>query len=682
MDAQEAKREIERLSEQLHHYNYKYYQESESEISDYEFDMLLKKLEDLEAEYPQYKLPDSPTQRVGGGISKQFPTVKHRYPMLSLGNTYNEGELRDFHNRVVKAIGEAVEYVCELKFDGVAISLTYEDGLLVRAVTRGDGVQGDDITLNAKTIKTIPLSVKAAGLPQSFEVRGEVFMTMDRFAAINQEIEEENERRQAEGKKPQRLLANPRNATSGTLKMQDSAVVAKRGLSCFAYSLMGAEIGLETHYDSLQALRQWRFHVSDTFRKCNSIEEVISFVQEWEEKRLNFPVETDGIVIKVNSLAQQAALGFTAKSPRWAIAYKYKAQEASTTLLSVAYQVGRTGAVTPVANLKAVPLAGTTVKRATLHNADELERLDLHEGDTVYIEKGGDIIPKITRVNKGLRVAGAEQVRFISKCPACGTELVRREGEAAHYCPNAAGCPPQLRGRVEHFIQRKAMDVDSLGPETIEQLFEKGLIAQPADLYGLTKQDLLQLERFGEKSAENLLKGLEQSKGVPFPRVLFALGIRYVGETVAEKLAEHFGEIDALKTANMEALVAVHEIGERIAESVTQYFAQAENLAHLEKLKAAGLQLKMPEGTASTEPVPSAAFTGKTFVISGTFQQYGRDELKKLIKNKGGKVASSVSGKTDYLVAGENMGPAKLEKAEKLGISMLSEAQIAEMLQA
>lgn len=678
MNEDQVLAEINELTSRLNHYNYQYYQKSVSEISDYEFDILLKKLEALEEKYPSLKRADSPTQRVGGAITKEFETVKHRYPMLSLGNTYSEEELRDFHNRIIKAIGEDFEYVCELKFDGVALSLTYEEGILTRAVTRGDGVQGDDITLNARTIASIPLSVKAEGLPAVFEVRGEVFLTRQRFAELNRQITEENRQREHKGKRPNRLLANPRNATSGTLKMQDSAEVARRRLGCYVYSLLGKETGIGTHEEALQKLEKWHFNVSETWKKCGTLEDVLQFIEEWEKKRLKFPVETDGIVIKVNRFDQQEDLGFTAKSPRWAIAYKYKAQAASTTLLTVDFQVGRTGAVTPVANLEPVPLAGTIVKRATLHNANEIERLSLHLGDAIFIEKGGDIIPKITGVDTRQRPEGAEKVRFVENCPACQTPLVRKEGEAAFYCPNITGCPPQLKGKVEHFIQRRAMNVESLGPETIEQLFQHGLVRNPADLYTITREQLLQLERFGKKSADNVLEGIDSTRKVDFPKVLFALGIRYVGETVAEKLARHFGTIERLASASMEELVAVNEIGERIAESVRQFFALEENRQYIERLKKAGLQFEteaLPETVAE-----ASAIAGKSFVISGTFQHYERDELKQLIKQKGGKVLSAVSGKLNYLVAGENMGPAKLEKARKLNIEIILEEQFRQML--
>ncbi|MDW7691399.1 NAD-dependent DNA ligase LigA [Flammeovirgaceae bacterium SG7u.111] len=678
-DKEAIKEEILSLSKKIDHYNTQYYQNDTSEISDYDFDMLIQRLVELEEKHPEYRLADSPTLRVGGAITKNFPTVRHKYRMLSLGNTYSAEDLDDFHNRIVKSIGDSFEYICELKFDGVAISLWYENGILTKAVTRGDGVQGDDVTPNARTIQTIPLVVKGENIPEFFEVRGEVFMTKGAFQKINEGIAEENKEREVAGKKPLKLLANPRNAASGTLKMQDSSVVAKRKLACFCYSLMGDSLPYEGHGDALKQLEKWGFNVSDSYRRCKTLDEVKAFIAEWEEKRLDFPVETDGIVIKVDSFHQQEELGFTAKSPRWAIAYKYKAESASTTLNEVTYQVGRTGAVTPVANLQPVFLAGTTVKRASLHNANEVDRLDLHLGDMVYIEKGGEIIPKITGVNKTKRPLNAEKVLFIHECPACGTPLEQKEGEAAHYCPNILSCPPQVRGRVEHFIQRKAMDVDSIGPETIDQLFSTGLIAEPADLYSLNKEQLIStLERFKEKSAEKLLEGVEKSKTIAFPRVLFGLGIRYVGATVAEKLAMAFGSIDKLAAASFEELIAVDEIGDRIAESVIEYFGEERNLTHVEKLKQAGVQLEMQAG--AVVEVTSDALAGKSFVVSGVFAEFSRDELKDTIKQFGGKVVSGVSSKVDFLVAGDKMGPAKLEKAEKLGVQIISEEEFKKMV--
>lgn len=679
MTEQEAQEQIKALSTRIRHLNEQYYLHDTSEVSDYEFDMMLEKLIALENQFPALVLPDSPSQRVGGTITKNFNAIKHRYPMLSLSNTYNEEELLEFDKRVAKLLPEEqFEYTCELKFDGVALSLTYENGTLLRAVTRGDGVQGDEITQNAKTIMDVPLSIKGANIPALFEVRGEVFLTRQRFDELNKEIEEENVKREEAGKKPIKLLANPRNAASGTLKMQDSAVVAKRKLGFFAYSLVWDDMDITTHADALHQLEQWKFNVSDTYKKCADIQEVIIFINAFESKRPAFPVETDGIVVKINSFAQQETLGFTAKSPRWAIAYKYKAESASTILEEVTYQVGRTGAVTPVANLQPVQLAGTVVKRASLHNANEIERLDLYLGDTVYIEKGGEIIPKITGVNTDLRKADAEKVDFITNCPDCTTQLERKEGEAAFYCPNETGCPTQIKGRIEHFIQRKAMDVDSLGPETIEQLYEKGFLKHPGDLYKLTKEQLLSLERFGEKSADNLLEGLEKSKEIAFPRVLFALGIRYVGATVAEKLAMHFKNIDAIIAADLETLIAVHEIGERIAESLVNYLSVEENRQVIESLKTAGLQFEMAEDALPAEG--EAILEGKSFLVSGVFTNFEREELKQLIKSKGGKVVSAVSGKLDYLIAGEKAGGSKLKKAEALAVKVISEEEFLSLL--
>jgi len=679
MTEKEAQDKIKSLSAKIHHLNEQYYLQDTSEVSDYEFDMLLEELVALEKEFPELALSDSPSKRVGGTVTKNFNTVKHRYPMLSLGNTYSEEELKEFDKRIAKLLpDEKFEYTCELKFDGVALSLTYENGSLLRAVTRGDGVQGDEITENAKTIMDIPLRIQGNDLPPTFEVRGEVFLTKQRFAELNKEIAAENQQREKEGKRPIKLLANPRNAASGTLKMQDSSVVAKRKLGFFAYSLVWDNMPIESHSDALKQLEEWKFNVSDTYKKCSDIEETITFIKDFEKKRADFPVETDGIVLKVNSFIQQEQLGFTAKSPRWAIAYKYKAESANTILKEVTYQVGRTGAVTPVANLEPVLLAGTTVKRASLHNANEVERLGLHLNDTVYIEKGGEIIPKITGVNLAARPENAEKIHFIEQCPDCGTQLERKEGEAAHYCPNVTGCPTQIKGRIEHFIQRKAMNVESLGPETIEQLYEKGYLKHPGDLYKLTKEQLLQLERFGEKSADNLLDGLEKSKEIAFPRVLFALGIRFVGATVAEKLAMHFKNIEALAKADVEALVAVYEIGERIAESLVSYFSIAQNREVIQSLKEEGLQFEIKEENIPSEE--EAVLQGKTFLVSGVFSNFERDALKALIKQKGGKVLSAVSGNLDYLIAGEKAGGSKLKKAEALSIKVISEEEFLSLL--
>ncbi len=668
MTTQEAKRQIDELSEQLHYYNEQYYLHDNSVVTDYEFDQMLTRLQALENEFPEHKSPHSPTQRVGGGITKNFQTVQHKVPMLSLGNTYSQEELRDFDGRVSRGLDDATyEYFCELKFDGVAISLTYENGVLARAVTRGDGTKGDDITTNAKTIRSIPLKLKGQ-VPPVFEVRGEVFMPNEVFIALNKEREDVGEA----------LLANPRNTASGTLKMQDSAVVAARKLDCYLYSLRIEGQQLATHAEAIERLEQWGFNVSKTYARCATIDAVLEYINAWEQKRLTLPVDTDGIVIKVNDLQQQEILGFTAKSPRWAIAYKYKAEDALTRLNTITYQVGRTGAVTPVANLEPVLLAGTTVKRASLHNANEIERLDLHEGDMVFVEKGGEIIPKVTGVDTSRRKLNATKVQYITYCPECQTPLIRKEGEAQHYCPNVKGCPPQIKGRVEHFIQRNAMDIDSLGERTIDQLYSNQLVTRPADLYQLTYEQVFELEGFKDLSTKNLLQGIEASKAIPFERVLFAMGIRFVGRTVAEKLAAHFKTIDAMQQASFDELIAVPEIGERIAESVIDFFKEAENIDHVNALKAAGLVFEST--VAAVEPA-SNTFEGKTFVVSGVFEQFSRDELKAVITQHGGKVVSSVSGKLNFLVAGDKMGPSKLEKAQKNKVTIISEAEFLEMIQ-
>jgi DNA ligase (NAD+) len=667
MNAEKAALRIAELTKLINYYNERYYQDDISEISDQEFDALLTELITLETQFPQLALPDSPSQRVGGTVTKLFATEVHKYPMLSLGNTYNEQDLKDFDERVKKAVNEPYDYIAELKFDGVAISLIYENGLLTKAITRGDGVKGDVVTANVKTIRNIPLKLKGTGWPSYIEVRGEIFMPFKVFDAINEE-------KQAAGEP---LLANPRNAASGTLKMQDSKIVAQRRLSCYVYHLLGDDLPVNTHEQSLHLLAEWGLPVSDTWKKCADIDAVMEYINYWEAQRGHLPLGIDGIVLKVNQLKLQKDLGFTAKSPRWAISFKYKAEAAKTKLLSVSYQVGRTGAITPVANLSPVWLAGTTVKRASIHNADEMQRLDLHEGDTVLVEKGGEIIPKITGVVKELRSTDAKPIQFIEQCPACGTRLVRKAGEAQHYCPNEWGCKPQITGKVEHFIQRKAMNIESLGPETIEALFEKGLIRNPADLYNLTKSDFLKLERFGEKSAENAVAGIQKSKEAPFEKVLFGMGIRYVGATVAEKLARHFGSLEHLMNADMESLVAVPEIGERIAESVIQYFAEPRNKEFVQQLKMAGLNLEVKQ----TEIQPgSDRLAGKSFVVSGVFKKYSREEMENLIPAHGGRLLSGVSSKLDFLVAGEKMGPSKLEKAQKLNVKIISEQEFLAMI--
>jgi len=670
MSPAEAKNRIETLSSEIKRHNYNYYVLAMPTISDFDFDKELEELIDLEKRFPEFIDPDSPTQQVAGYITKEFITVKHKWPMLSLGNTYSEQELLDFDQRIRKAIGDNFEYVCELKFDGLSMSLTYEEGKLVRAVTRGDGVQGDEVTNNIKTISTIPKRLHPGDYPDHFEIRGEVFMHLKAFERLNVE-------RVENGEIP---YANPRNFASGTVKLQDSAEVARRPLDCFLYFLYTDKNVYKTHWESLQAVKSWGFNVNDNTRLCSDINCVFEFIREWDKKRFTLSYDIDGIVIKVNSFAQQQELGFTAKSPRWAIAYKYKAEEAETELLSVSYQVGRTGAVTPVANLKPVLLAGTTVKRATLHNADEIEvRLKLHEGDWVYVEKGGEIIPKITGVNLDKRKPGAPAVKYITHCPACGTLLERKEGEAAYYCSNEDGCPPQIVGKMQHFIDRKAMNIDGLGDETIETLYQKGFITHISDIYSLKDHadDLKKMDRFGERSINNMLDGIEKSKEMPFDKVLFGLGIRYVGATVAKKLAAHFKNVERLASASLEELTAADEIGERIALSIQEYFANEEHKTEIEKLKSAGLQFVTEEREVV---LASDALSGKTFIISGVFEKYSRDELKDIIEQHGGKMVSSISAKLNYLVAGENMGPSKLEKAQKLNIPIINDDQLIEMI--
>ncbi|MFY7828729.1 MAG: NAD-dependent DNA ligase LigA [Flectobacillus sp.] len=662
--------QINFLTDKINYHNHLYYMKSETEISDFEFDQLLVQLKALESQYPEFVREDSPTHRVGGTISKEFESVTHRFPMLSLGNTYNEQELMDFDERVQKGLdGQTYEYICELKFDGVALSVWYENGVITRGVTRGDGVRGDDITANVKTIRTLPLKVMADGLPTQFEVRGEGFLPLASFEAINKEREDIGEA----------LLANPRNAASGTFKMQDSSVVAKRKLDFYVYQFLSEEAVFDTHEESLHWLKSVGFNVSDTWEKHDSIQGVLGFIEKWEEKRHELPLNTDGIVIKINSFAQREELGFTAKSPRWAIAYKYKAESAATTLESVSYQVGRTGNITPVANLKPVLLAGTVVKRASVHNANEIERLDLHIGDTVFVEKGGEIIPKITGVDTSKRTADMEAVLFPDLCPECGTALIRKDGEANHYCPNEKGCPPQIKGKIEHFIQRKAMNIENIGSETIETFYTKGLLSSPADLYDLKYEDIQGIEGFKDKSIKNILSGVEKSKEIPFKQVLFAIGIRFVGATVAEKLTAHFLTIEALSKASYEQLIEVPEIGDRIAQSIIAYFDDADNSKFIERLQQAGLQF---EHIPAEIVVEGNALEGKSFVISGVFQNFGRDELKVKIEANGGKVLSGVSKKLDFLLAGAEAGPSKIDKAQKLGVAIISEEDFLAMLEA
>lgn len=655
-----VKEKIDQLRADLHRHNYNYYVLNAPEISDKEFDDRMRELQDLEKEHPEYQDDNSPTMRVGSDLNKNFTQVAHKYPMLSLGNTYSESEVTDFYDRVKKALNEDFEICCELKYDGTSISLTYENGKLVRAVTRGDGEKGDDITDNVKTIRTIPL-VLHGSYPELFEIRGEILMPWEVFEELNREKEAREEP----------LFANPRNAASGTLKLQNSAIVASRKLDAYLYYLLGEELPCDGHYENLQAAAGWGFKTSEHMKKAHSLEEVFEYIRYWDTERKNLPVATDGIVLKVNSMRQQKNLGFTAKSPRWAIAYKFQAERALTRLNKVTYQVGRTGAVTPVANLDPVQLSGTIVKRASLHNADIIEGLDLHIGDMVYVEKGGEIIPKITGVDKDARsMLIGEKVKFITHCPECGSKLIRYEGEAAHYCPNETSCPPQIKGKIEHFISRKAMNIDGLGPETVDMFYRLGLIKNTADLYQLTADDIKNLDRMGEKSAENIIKGIEASKEVSFERVLFALGIRFVGETVAKKIAKSFNDIDELENANLEKLINIDEIGEKIAQSILTYFANPLNCELIERLKSTGLQLYRREEDLSGY---TDKLAGQSIVISGVFTHHSRDEYKELIEKNGGKNVGSISAKTSFILAGENMGPAKLEKAHKLGIKLMSE---------
>lgn len=664
----EIEARIKALREELARHNYNYYVLSAPVISDFEFDRKMRELQELEERHPEYADPDSPTRRVGSDLSKEFEQVAHRYPMLSLGNTYSEEEVRDFYERTARALGEPFVIVAELKYDGTSISLTYERGRLVRAVTRGDGVKGDDVTANIKTIRSVPLRVLGDDYPESFEIRGEVLLPWVEFDRLNKEREEQEEP----------LFANPRNAASGTLKQQNPAVVAARKLDAYFYYLLGENLPSDNHYENLRVARTWGFKVPDVMRECHSLREIFDYIAYWDQARKNLPVATDGIVLKVNSLRQQRLLGYTAKSPRWAIAYKFQAERAETRLDSVSFQVGRTGAITPVANLEPVLLAGTVVKRASLHNADIIEGLDLHIGDRVYVEKGGEIIPKIVGVNVEARSGSlGEKVRFIRTCPECGTPLTRPEGEAAHYCPNSAGCPPQIKGRIEHFVTRKAMDIN-IGPETVEDLYDAGYVRDAADLYTLKVADLLRLERWAEKSARNLMRSLEASKRVPFERVLYGLGIRYVGETVAKRLASAFHSMEALERATFDELVAVDEIGDRIAQSVLDYFADEGNRTLVARLREYGLRMALPEEELEGR---TEKLKGLTIVISGTFSKHSREEYKAMIERNGGKNSGSVSGKTDYILAGENMGPAKLEKAAKLGVRIIHEDEFLRMLE-
>ena len=659
---------IQILREELNQHNYNYYVLDETLISDYEFDLKLKQLQELESQYPEYFDENSPTQRVGGAITKNFQTVAHQHRMYSLDNSYSKEELIDWEKRIQKVLGEVpLEYTCELKYDGASISITYENGILKRAVTRGDGFQGDDVTNNIKTIKSVPLKLKG-NFPEVFDIRGEIILPFAGFEKMNQELVEI-------GETP---YSNPRNTASGSLKLQDSAEVAKRPLECLLYLLVGNNLPFTTQFEGLETARKWGFKAPKEAKLAKSLEQVFEFIDYWDTHRHNLPYETDGVVIKINSFHYQDELGFTAKSPRWAIAYKFKSEQVSTKLNSISYQVGRTGAITPVANLEPVQLAGTIVKRASLHNADQIEKLDIRTGDTVFVEKGGEIIPKIIAVDLSKRAENLEPTNYITHCPECESLLVRNEGEANHYCPNFYGCPPQIIGRIQHYISRKAMDIEGLGGETVALLFNNGLVRNYADLYDLTVEQILPLERMAQKSAENLVKGVENSKNIPFESVLFALGIRFVGETVAKKLARHYKNIDALSQASLMDLILVDEIGERIAQSVIEFFSNEENKIIIDRLKSYGVQFEIIE---KINPNATNKLSGKIFVVSGVFEKFSRDDIKKAIEDNGGKVGSSISAKTHFVVAGDNMGPAKLDKANKLNIPIITEADFMNLLE-
>ena len=662
----EIENKIKQLREELQQHNYNYYVLDSPTISDYEFDNKLKELQELEESNPQFYDPNSPTLRVGGQVTKNFETVVHRFRMYSLDNSYSKEDLLDWEKRIKKLVDGDVNYTCELKYDGASINLTYENGELVRAVTRGDGVQGDDVTTNIKTIRSVPLKLKG-DYPASFDIRGEIILPYEGFAKMNQE-------RIEMGEEP---YANPRNTASGSLKLQDSAEVAKRPLDCLLYNLVGNQLGVDTQFESLEKARKWGFKVPPEPKLAKTIDEVLEFIEYWDKHRSELPYETDGVVIKVNSLYQQEELGYTAKAPRWAMAYKFKAEQASTVLNEITYQVGRTGAITPVANLEPVQLAGTTVKRASLHNADQIEKLDIRVGDNVFVEKGGEIIPKIVGVDFTKRAKDSEPTVYIDSCPECNTQLVRKEGEAQHYCPNHNGCPPQIIGRIQHYISRKAMDIEGLGGETVALLVNEGLIKNYADLYELKKEQIIPLERMADKSAENLINGIEKSKEIPFERVLFGLGIRYVGETVAKKLAKHYKTIDALMNSTEEELINVDEIGLKIAQSVKEFFNLEENHITIDRLRGYGIQLEISADKLANQ---TDLLAGKTFVVSGVFEKVSRNELKKLIEDNGAKVSGSISSKTSYVVAGENMGPSKLEKANSLNVPIISEDEFLSMI--
>lgn len=660
----QPKDKIDQLRALLNEQNYRYYVLNDPLMSDFEYDKLMRELQDLEQANPQYADPNSPTQRVGSDRANQFASVTHRFPMQSLSNTYSREEVTDFDTRIRKEVGE-VEYVCELKFDGTSISLLYEHGQLVRAATRGDGTVGDDVTENVRTIRSIPLQLRGGGYPDLFEIRGEILMPYKSFERLNREREDI-------GETP---FANPRNAAAGSLKQQSSAVTASRDLDAYLYMLAGDEMPYATHYESLLAARQWGFKVSDQMKLCRNLDEVMDFIRYWDKARESLPFATDGVVIKVNSYAMQKQLGSTAKAPRWAVAYKFKAEQALTRLLSVDFQVGRTGAITPVANLEPVQLAGTVVKRASLHNAEQIALLDIRLGDMVYVEKGGEIIPKITEVELSERPAESQPFEFITRCPECGTKLVKYEGEARHYCPNSSSCPPQIVGRIVHFISRKAMNIEGLGDETVQLLYDNGLVHDISDLYTLKRADLVRLPRLGEKSADNILRNIEASKQVPFARVLFAIGIRFIGETTAKILARQFKNIDALIHADPEQLIEAEEVGEKIARSIIEYFADAENMRIVERLRSYGLQFQNQVQEGATDRL-----AGLNFVISGTFVHHSRDQLKELIERHGGRNLSGVSSNVNYLLAGQNIGPAKLAKASKLGVKMINEEEFMQML--
>lgn len=661
----EVKDQIKRLREALNHHNYKYYILSQPEISDFEYDMMMKELITLEKAHPEYFDVNSPSFRVGSDITGEFRQVFHRYPMLSLSNSYSPEEIKDFEARNKRIVNEEYEYVCELKYDGLSISITYENGQLIRAVTRGDGEKGDDVTANVRTIRSIPLTLHGKSYPEFFEIRGEIILPLEGFKKMN-------EQRIADGEP---AFANPRNAAAGTIKLQNSSIVAKRPLDCFFYSINGDDLPFESHYENLIKSAEWGFKITPYIKKCKTIEEVSDFIRKWETSRKELPFEIDGIVIKINNYSQQQRLGMTAKSPRWATAFKFKAEQALTKLLSVDFQVGRTGAITPVANLQPVLLAGTNVKRASLHNAGQIELHDIRINDYVYIEKGGEIIPKVVGVELSRRDQSSQPMQFITHCPECGSELIKPEGEARHYCPNEIACPPQIKGKLIHFVSRRAMDI-GLAEATISQLYDKGLIKTVADFYSLGKSDLLQLDRFAEKSASNLIDSIEKSKAVPFPRVIYALGIRYVGETVAKTLANHFKTIDQLRNATFEELTSVNEIGDRIALSIKDYFSIQRNSELIDKLQDAGLRME-----SEKKVITGGVFDGKTLVISGTFKKYTRDNIREFIEANGGKNAGSVSSNTDYLVAGENVGPAKLDKVKQLNVPVLTEDEFLSMIE-